>query len=69
VAVYFEHLARQKGITPDEQYAEVASETALGYLPPSSEIAEAVVFFASDMSKPITGQALGVNAGHWLQGF
>jgi NAD(P)-dependent dehydrogenase (short-subunit alcohol dehydrogenase family) len=69
VAMYFEHLARQKGITADEQYAEVASETALGYLPPSSEIAEAVVFFASDMSRPITGQALGVNAGHWLQGF
>jgi NAD(P)-dependent dehydrogenase (short-subunit alcohol dehydrogenase family) len=69
VATYFEHLARQKGITPDEQYAEVASETALGYLPPSSEIAEAVVFFASDMSRPITGQALGVNAGHWFQGF
>ena len=69
VAAYFEHLARQKGITPDEQYAEVASETALGYLPSSSEIADAVVFFASDMSKPITGQALGVNAGHWFQGF
>ncbi|HKA84131.1 MAG TPA: SDR family oxidoreductase [Acidimicrobiales bacterium] len=69
VEMYFEHLARRKGITPEEQYAEVASETALGYLPPSSEIAEAVVFFASDMSKPITGQALGVNAGHWFQGF
>jgi hypothetical protein len=27
------------------------------------------VFFASDMSRPITWQALGVNAGHWLQGF
>ena len=27
------------------------------------------VFFASDMSKPITGQALGVNAGQWFQGF
>ena len=47
----------------------MASETALGYLPHSSEIAEAVVFFASDMSKPITGQALGVNAGQWFQGF
>jgi NAD(P)-dependent dehydrogenase (short-subunit alcohol dehydrogenase family) len=69
VATYFEHLARRTGITPEEQYSEVASETALGYLPPSSEIAEAVVFFASDMSKPITGQALGVNAGHWFQGF
>jgi NAD(P)-dependent dehydrogenase (short-subunit alcohol dehydrogenase family) len=69
VELYFEHLARRKGITPEEQYSEVASETALGYLPPPSEIAEAVVFFASDMSKPITGQALGVNAGHWFQGF
>jgi NAD(P)-dependent dehydrogenase (short-subunit alcohol dehydrogenase family) len=69
VEAYFEHLAGRKGITPEEQYREVASETALGYLPPSAEIAEAVVFFASDMSRPITGQALGVNAGQWFQGF
>lgn len=69
VEMYFDHLARKKGITAEEQYAEVASETALGYLPHSSEIAEAVVFFASDMSKPVTGQALGVNAGQWFQGF
>ena len=69
VETYFEYLAKKKGITAEEQYREVASETALGYLPHSSEIAEAVVFFASDMSKPITGQALGVNAGQWFQGF
>jgi NAD(P)-dependent dehydrogenase (short-subunit alcohol dehydrogenase family) len=66
---YFEHLAKKAGITPEEQYRSVAEETALGYLPPAAEIAEAVVFFASDMAKPITGQALGVNAGHWFQGF
>jgi NAD(P)-dependent dehydrogenase (short-subunit alcohol dehydrogenase family) len=69
VEMYFDYLAGRKGITPEEQYRAVADETALRYLPPSSEIAEAVVFFASDMSKPITGQALGVNAGHWFQGF
>ena len=69
VEMYFAYLAEKKGITPDEQYREVASDTALGYLPHSSEIAEAVVFFASDMSKPVTGQALGVNAGQWFQGF
>jgi NAD(P)-dependent dehydrogenase (short-subunit alcohol dehydrogenase family) len=69
VEAHFDHLAKKKGITAEEQYREVASETALGYLPHSSEIAEAVVFFASDMSKPITGQALGVNAGQWFQGF
>jgi NAD(P)-dependent dehydrogenase (short-subunit alcohol dehydrogenase family) len=69
VEMYFEYLAKKKGITPEEQYREVAGDTALGYLPPSAEIAEAVVFFASDMSRPITGQALGVNAGQWFQGF
>jgi NAD(P)-dependent dehydrogenase (short-subunit alcohol dehydrogenase family) len=69
VEMYFDYLAGRKGITPEEQYRSVADETALRYLPPSSEIAEAVVFFASDMSKPVTGQALGVNAGHWFQGF
>ena len=66
---YFAYLAEQKGITPEEQYREVAGDTALGYLPPSAEIAEAVVFLASDMARPITGQAIGVNAGQWFQGF
>ena len=69
VESYFAYQAQKRGITPEERYQEVAADTALGYLPPSAEIAEAVVFFASDMSKPITGQALGVNAGQWFQGF
>ena len=69
VESYFAHQAQKRGITPEERYQEVAADTALGYLPTSAEIAEAVVFFASDMSKPITGQALGVNAGQWFQGF
>ena len=57
VEAYFEHLARRKSITAEQQYAEVASETALGYLPTSGEIAETVVFFASDMSRPVTGMS------------
>jgi len=69
VEQWFAYLASERGISPEEQYRSVADDTALGYLPPSREIAEAVVFFASDMSKPITGQALGVNAGQWFQGF
>jgi NAD(P)-dependent dehydrogenase (short-subunit alcohol dehydrogenase family) len=69
VEQYFHHLADRKGITFEEQYESVASETALRYLPHSSEIAGSVLFFASDLSKPVTGQALGVNAGHWFQGF
>jgi hypothetical protein len=47
-------------------YQELAGQTALGYLPHSSEIAGSVVFFASDLSKPVTGQSLDVNCGHWV---
>ncbi|MGH9137026.1 MAG: SDR family oxidoreductase [Acidimicrobiales bacterium] len=66
VEQYFHHLADRRGITFDEQYRSVASQTALGYLPHSSEIAGAILFLASDLAKPITGQALHVNAGHWM---
>ena len=66
---YVGYLAEKEGITYAEKKAHLEAETALGYLPHSSEIAGSVVFFASDLSKPVTGQALGVNAGHWFQGF
>jgi NAD(P)-dependent dehydrogenase (short-subunit alcohol dehydrogenase family) len=42
----------------------VAAGTALRHLPTSEEIAPAVVFFASDASRVITGQSLDVNGGH-----
>ncbi|MET0903113.1 MAG: SDR family oxidoreductase [Acidimicrobiales bacterium] len=63
---YFGYLGKKRGISGDEVYQEVASETALGYLPHSSEIAGSVVFFASELSKPVTGQSLDVNCGHWM---
>jgi NAD(P)-dependent dehydrogenase (short-subunit alcohol dehydrogenase family) len=66
VESYFQALAHERGVTPDDIYREVADETCLKYLPSSEEIAGSVVFFASDLSKPITGQSLSVNAGHWL---
>jgi NAD(P)-dependent dehydrogenase (short-subunit alcohol dehydrogenase family) len=65
---YFNHLAEKRGITFEEVYDEVASETCLGYLPHSEEIAGTVVFFASPLAKPVTGQMIGVNAGHWFNG-
>ena len=64
---YFGYLGKKRGISGDDVYQEVAGQTALGYLPHSSEIAGSVVFFASDLSKPITGQSLDVNCGHWIQ--
>ncbi len=63
---YLNHLAEEQGRTFQEVYDEIAGETCLKYLPSSEEIAGAVVFFASPLAKPVTGQALSVNAGHWI---
>lgn len=63
---YFKHLAVQRGTTAEKIYEEIASRTALRHIPTSAEIADAVVFFASDLSRVITGQALDVNAGHFF---
>jgi NAD(P)-dependent dehydrogenase (short-subunit alcohol dehydrogenase family) len=68
VRIYFEWQAEERGgeATWQDIYDERAAETALGYLPHSSEIAGAVVFFASPLAKCVTGTALPVNAGHWM---
>jgi NAD(P)-dependent dehydrogenase (short-subunit alcohol dehydrogenase family) len=60
---WFEHQARQRGVDPQVVYDEVASHIALGKIPDSEEISGAVLFFASDLSRVITGQSLDVNGG------
>jgi NAD(P)-dependent dehydrogenase (short-subunit alcohol dehydrogenase family) len=62
----FQTAATQRGITPAEVEAEPASTTALGYLPPSSEIGGTVVYLASDLARPVTGQSIRVDCGQWL---
>lgn len=66
VEQYFKWQAADRDVEYQEVYDEVASETCLHYLPPADEIAGSVVFFASPLARCITGQALSVNAGHWL---
>jgi NAD(P)-dependent dehydrogenase (short-subunit alcohol dehydrogenase family) len=63
---YFKHLAKQRGTTPQDVYSEVASQAELNPIPTSAEIADAVLFFASDLSRVITGQALDVNGGYFF---
>src|SRR5688572_3631478 len=63
---YFRHLAREQGRDYDAVRAEIANRTALRRIPDSSEIADAVLFFASDLSRGCTGQALDVNGGHYF---
>ena len=63
VEMYLEMMAAGNGTTRDEEYAKVAAEIPLGIIPPDEDCANAVVFFASDLSAVITGQSLDVNGG------
>ena len=63
---YFEFLAERRGITPQAVYDEIAATTALNHIATSEEIARVVLFFASDLSRVITGQTLDVNCGRTL---
>lgn len=64
--VYFEWLANERGVSPSEVHDEIAGETALKRLVTPDDIAGAILFLASDLSRGVTGIALDVNAGHWL---
>jgi NAD(P)-dependent dehydrogenase (short-subunit alcohol dehydrogenase family) len=66
VEAYLGRVAAQTGGTAEDAYWDLAGQTALGYLPDEREIAGTVVFLGSDLSRPITGQSIDVNCGHWM---
>ena len=63
VELYFSMMEHQTGKSSQDSYDEIASQIPLGEIPPDEDCANAAVFFASDMSSVITGQALDVNGG------
>ena len=62
---YFNFLARERGVPAQEVYDETAATIDLRRLPEPDEIADAVVFLASDLARVITGQCLDVNGGEF----
>lgn len=62
---YFAYLAEKRGVTTQQVYDEMAATTDLRRLPEPDEIADAIVFLASDLARAITGQCLDVNAGEF----
>jgi NAD(P)-dependent dehydrogenase (short-subunit alcohol dehydrogenase family) len=62
---YFAYLAKERGVPAEQVYEETAATTDLRKLPEPDEIADAVVFLASDLARAITGQCLDVNAGEY----
>ena len=63
----FNHLAEEQGKTPEEIYEEVASQNCLGYLADSAELAGTVVYLASTLSRPVTGQSINVSCGQVMR--
>jgi NAD(P)-dependent dehydrogenase (short-subunit alcohol dehydrogenase family) len=60
---YFEMRAKRDGTSVDEQRRAITTQIALGRIPTDDDCADAVVFFASDLSCAVTGQSLDVNGG------
>ncbi|ALG12276.1 SDR family oxidoreductase [Kibdelosporangium phytohabitans] len=65
VKYYFDYLAKQRGISPQEVYDEVAAGIDLRKLPEPDEVADTIVFLASDLARAVTGQCLDVNGGEY----
>jgi NAD(P)-dependent dehydrogenase (short-subunit alcohol dehydrogenase family) len=62
---YFGYLAKKRQVDPQVIYDEIANTIDLRRLPVPDEIADAVVFMASDLSRGITGHCLDVNCGEY----
>jgi NAD(P)-dependent dehydrogenase (short-subunit alcohol dehydrogenase family) len=66
VQFYVDWQVSQRGITEQEAIAEITESIPLGFIPPQEDVAEAILFFASEMSRVVTGQALDVNGGEYF---
>jgi NAD(P)-dependent dehydrogenase (short-subunit alcohol dehydrogenase family) len=62
----FARMAERRGVTVEEVHDQMAREHALRRLPTPDDIADAIVFLASDRARSITGQTLDVNGGRWF---
>jgi NAD(P)-dependent dehydrogenase (short-subunit alcohol dehydrogenase family) len=66
VQVYVDWQVSERGCAPEDVIAEITAGIPLGEIPPQEDIAEAIVFFASGMSRMITGQSPDVNGGEFF---
>ncbi|MEU8822279.1 SDR family oxidoreductase [Streptomyces sp. NPDC048636] len=64
---YVSLAARSEGVSEDAVRDRLAHRMALPELATDGEVAEAVVFLASDRARAITGQSLLVNAGELMR--
>jgi NAD(P)-dependent dehydrogenase (short-subunit alcohol dehydrogenase family) len=62
---YVDMMATAQDVSREEIIAGITKNMPLGEIPADGDIAEVVVFFASDRARMVTGQSLLVNAGEF----
>ncbi|MER6912332.1 SDR family oxidoreductase [Streptomyces sp. NPDC000594] len=67
VRAYTRAVARREGVPESEVLTRLCERMALPELATDEDVAEAVVFLASDRARAITGQSLLVNAGELMR--
>ncbi|GLF97370.1 SDR family oxidoreductase [Streptomyces yaizuensis] len=67
VQAYVRIAAEREGVPESEVLARLSGRMALPELATDADVAEAVVFLASDRARAITGQSLLVNAGEVMR--
>jgi NAD(P)-dependent dehydrogenase (short-subunit alcohol dehydrogenase family) len=67
VEAYVKMVAKQQGRSEEDVVGDITARMPLGEIPADDDVAEAIVFFASDRARMITGQSLLVNAGELMQ--
>jgi NAD(P)-dependent dehydrogenase (short-subunit alcohol dehydrogenase family) len=58
--------AAGQGVTVEEFFRSRAQELPVRHIPTPEECAGSVLFFASELAVPVTGQHLSVNGGQWV---
>jgi NAD(P)-dependent dehydrogenase (short-subunit alcohol dehydrogenase family) len=61
-----EATAAGQGLTKEEFLQQRAEELPIRQIPTPEQCAGSVLFLASDMAAPVTGQHLSVNGGQWV---
>lgn len=67
VELYVQMTAKQRGVSEDAVKAKITKNMPLGEIPEDGDVANAVIFFASDYARMLTGQTLFVNAGEYFR--
>lgn len=66
VETFVDWEVQRRGVGAEEVIAGITKDIPLGFIPPQEDVAGAVVFFASELARSITGQILDVNGGQFF---